>query len=116
MFLSHRKVEKRHLTQSRRARQGPGRHEEPPRNGPGFRADRLPLGWAFFFTGEPDARGTIPLRERSSRGPVSPPRLCELRVKFPYFMQNANGHDEACPSVCETVYFPVFRRVTLRLY
>ncbi len=45
----------RRLTQSRRARQGQGRREEPPRNGPGFRADRLPLHSAFFFTGEPAA-------------------------------------------------------------
>jgi hypothetical protein len=74
----------RRLTQSRRVRQGQGRREEPSRNGPEFRADCLPLCWAFGFTGGPDARGTIPLRERSSRDPVSRLRLCELCVKFSF--------------------------------
>jgi hypothetical protein len=93
----------RRLSQSRRARQGQGRREEPPRNGPGFRADRLPLHSAFFFTGEPAARGTIPFRERSSRGLSSSSASLRALREIPFL----TGKTTISHSYAKRAYFRV---------
>jgi hypothetical protein len=77
------------LGKAGRARQGPGRREEPPRNEPGFRADRLPLHSAVFFTGE-NVGGALRRADVSRFGSARreafplPSRLCDLCVKFPF--------------------------------